>query len=93
MGYTQIAVVSYIRRLLVYMHTYTGRKAMANHSSATMCIHQKKKYIYIYICMYVGYTLIAAVSYIRRLLVYMSAVAVLYTNISMIYIYIWDIHK
>ena len=55
MGYTQIAVVSYIRRLLVYMHTYTGRKAMANHSSATMCIHQKKKYIYIYIyvCMWV----------------------------------------
>ena len=39
--------------------------------------------------MYVGYTLIAAVSYIRRLLVYMSAVAVLYTNISMIYIYIY----
>ena len=42
--------------------------------------------------MYVGYTLIAAVSYIRRLLVYMSAVAVLYTNISMIYIYIYGIY-
>ena len=54
MGYTQIPVVSYIRRLLVYMHTYTGRKAMANHSSATMCIHQNIYiYIYIYVCMWV----------------------------------------
>ncbi len=55
MGYTQIAVVSYIRRLLVCIHTYTGRKAMANHNSATMCMHQNIYiyiYIYIYICIY-----------------------------------------
>ena len=65
MGYTQIAVVSYIRRLLVYKHTYPFAPEAASGTYSGEDIY-KKTYIYIYTP---GHTLIAVVSYIRRLLV------------------------
>ena len=66
-GYTQIAVVSYIRRLLVYKHTYPFAPEAASGTYSGRIYIKKHTYIYIYTH---GYTQIAVVSYIRVLLVY-----------------------